>query len=116
MIDARLRDTGLEAPAEDEEPPSEARAWRSRPPVLELKLADRGVSSIIWATGFTSDFGWLEAPVVDARGVPIQQRGVTPSAGLYFLGLRRMYKPKSSFLFGVGEDAAYIAEQIAARG
>jgi putative flavoprotein involved in K+ transport len=52
---------------------------------------------------------------LDANGDPVQQRGVTGAPGLYFLGLRRMYKPKSSFIFGLGEDAAYLAEQIMAR-
>jgi putative flavoprotein involved in K+ transport len=56
----------------------------------------------------------LEVPVLDATGDPIQQRGVTASPGLYFLGLRRMYTIKSSFLYGVGGDAAYLAEHIAA--
>ena len=54
-------------------------------------------------------------PGPDERGDPVQRRGVTALPGLYFLGLRRMYTVKSSFLFGVGEDAAYLAEQIAAR-
>ena len=82
--------------------------------MLELDLKARGITSVIWATGFSADYGWLDAPVLDANGDPLQQRGVTQSAGLYFLGLRRMYNVKSSFLFGVGDDAAYLAEHIAA--
>jgi hypothetical protein len=92
-----------------------ARAWRSQPPLLELNLAACGITSVLWATGFDLDFGWIDAPVLDAAGAPIQRRGLTSSPGLYFLGLRRMYKIKSSFIGGVGEDAAYVVEQIAAR-
>ncbi|MGE0416990.1 MAG: hypothetical protein AB7O80_09310 [Acetobacteraceae bacterium] len=44
-----------------------------------------------------------------------QQRGVTGVPGAYFLGLSHMYKTKSSFLSGVGEDAAYLGEHIAGR-
>ena len=88
--------------------------WRRRAPLLEVDLAARGISTVLWATGFSHDFRWLEMPVLDERGDPVQRRGVTASPGLYFLGLRRMYTVKSSFLFGVGEDAAYLAEQIAA--
>lgn len=51
----------------------------------------------------------------DEQGAPEQQRGVTGMPGLYFLGLPRMYKVKSSFLWGVGEDAEYLAHHIAAR-
>jgi putative flavoprotein involved in K+ transport len=35
--------------------------------------------------------------------------------GVYFLGLARLHKVTSSFLWGVGEDAAYLAQQIATR-
>ena len=114
MIDAYIQRVGLEAPADEGPVPAASTAWRSRSPILELDLAARGITLLLSATGFSSDFGWLAAPILDAAGEPIQQRGVTASPGLYFLGLRRMYTIKSSFLFGVGDDAAYLAEQIAA--
>jgi putative flavoprotein involved in K+ transport len=79
-----------------------------------VDLATRGIATVVWATGFSHDFRWLEMPVLDERGDPIQRRGVTTLPGLYFLGLRRMYTVKSSFLFGVGEDDAYLAKHIAA--
>ena len=58
------------------------------------------------------DFGWIDCPVFDERGLPMQQRGVTATAGVFFLGLPRMYKVKSAFLWGVGEDAEFLAQQI----
>jgi putative flavoprotein involved in K+ transport len=115
MIDDYIRRAGLDAPPDEAPSPAASTAWRSRAPLLELDLAARRVAAVIWATGFGHDFGWLGVPVLDANGDPIQRRGVTSSPGLYFVGLRRMYKPKSSFIFGLGEDAAYLAEQIAAR-
>jgi len=116
MIDTYIQRAGLDAAADEEgQLPAASTAWRSRPPILELDLAACGITSIVWTTGFNYDFGWLEVPVLDTNGEPIQLRGVTTSPGLYFLGLRRMYKMKSSFLFGVGEDAVYLAEQIAGR-
>ena len=78
----------------------------------EIDVRAAGIRSVIWATGYSLDFGWVELPVFDARGEPIQRRGVTAARGIYFLGLKRQYKLKSSFLFGVGEDAAYLAECI----
>ena len=70
--------------------------------------------SLVWATGYSYDFGWIDLPLTSAGGIPVQQRGVTAYPGLYFLGLRWQYKLKSAFIYGVGEDAAYLAEVIAA--
>lgn len=82
-------------------------------PILELDLDAVGITTIIWATGFHYAFDWVQLPVFDATGRPQHHRGVTACPGMYFLGLRRLHKVKSSFLLGVGEDAAYLAERIA---
>ena len=80
---------------------------------LDLRAAEIG--SVIWATGYRYDFGWVDLPVFAADGQPIHRRGVTDVPGVYFLGLQYLSKTKSSFLSGVGEDAAYLAEQIGPR-
>jgi putative flavoprotein involved in K+ transport len=79
---------------------------------LDLRAA--GIGSVIWATGYRYDFGWIDLPVFASAGRPIHRRGVTTVPGAYFLGLQYLHKTKSSFLSGVGEDAAYLAEQIGA--
>ena len=86
-------------------------------PILELDLRAAGITSIIWATGFGNDYDWLKLPLLDERGEPLHERGVTQFPGIYFLGLRWLYKQKSGFLSfgGPAEDADYLAEQIAAR-
>ena len=71
---------------------------------------------MIWATGYGIDFSWIDVPVLDPRGGPIHHHGVTGVPGLYFLGLQWLSKMSSSFLSGVGDDAAGIADHIAARG
>ena len=74
------------------------------------------VTNVIWCTGFTPDFDWIDLPVFGSTGLPIHVRGVVESEpGLYFLGLPFQYTLTSSFIGGVGRDARYIAEQIAAR-
>ena len=83
------------------------------PPQLDLRAA--GVTSLVWATGFRADFGWIRLPAFDAGGEPVHRRGVSPCAGLYFLGLPWLHKLKSSVLCGVGEDAQHLAERIASR-
>jgi putative flavoprotein involved in K+ transport len=81
----------------------------------ELDLKRAGVSSVIWATGYSFDFSMVRLPVFDADGYPIQQRGVTDYAGLYFLGLPWLHNAKSGLLFGAPEDAAYTASHIVER-
>jgi hypothetical protein len=62
------------------------------------------------------DFGWIKLPIFDDGGYPIHHRGVVDAApGLYFLGLPFQYTPTSEHVGGVGKDAQYISEHIAAR-
>lgn len=79
----------------------------------ELNLRKEGVTSIVWATGYAYDFDWIKIPVFDDRDRPVQERGVTPRPGLYFLGLHWMHTFKSGLLSGVGADAEYLADQFA---
>jgi putative flavoprotein involved in K+ transport len=82
-------------------------------PILDLDLAKAGITSIIWATGFTSDYGWLRVDAFDAKGKPKHQRGVSIEPGIYFLGLPWQSRRGSTFIWGVWHDAKYIADQIA---
>jgi putative flavoprotein involved in K+ transport len=111
--DAFAAERGLDLPEE-----REARIMAPDPPCVtapihELRLRDAGIGSIVWATGYALDFGWLGVPVFDERGAPVHRRGVTSVPGLYFLGLPWLSKRTSSFICGVGDDAAWLAERIA---
>jgi hypothetical protein len=81
------------------------------------KLPHAGVSAIVWASGFRFDFDWVNLSIFDDSGEPVHRRGVTQFPGIYFLGLRWLYKRKSAFLLRAGsaEDAAYLADQVLAR-
>ncbi len=71
---------------------------------------------VVWCTGFVPDYSWIALPVLDARGGPRHHRGVaTDAPGLFFVGLRFQHRMTSALLGGVGEDAAYVADRIAAR-
>ena len=85
-------------------------------PWPRLDLGAEGIGAVIWATGYGVDFGWIEIPVLDPDGEPVHHGGVTAVPGLFFLGLQWLSKMNSSFLSGVGDDAAILAEHIAARG
>jgi putative flavoprotein involved in K+ transport len=78
----------------------------------ELDLSQANVRSVIWTTGYSSDFSMVRLPVFDSDGYPIQQRGVTSYPGLYFVGLPWLHNAKSGLLFGVSEDAAHVASHI----
>ena len=81
-------------------------------PLRTLNLKDAGVSTVIWATGFTNDFGWLQVDAFDDAGRPKHQRGVSAERGVYFLGLPWLSQRGSSFIWGVWHDARHIADHI----
>ena len=70
------------------------------------------VGAVIWATGFRNDHSWIDAPIFDDRHRVVHRRGVTDSPGLYLLGLTWQYTRGSALIGWVGDDAAYIADQI----
>ncbi|HXV91687.1 MAG TPA: NAD(P)-binding domain-containing protein [Pseudonocardia sp.] len=112
-VDDHVARTGLDAPPEPP-PPSDLPRWAwEAATALDLRAA--GVRSVVWATGYRRDYSWLDAPVLDPGGVPVQRRGVTAAPGLFFLGLWFMWRRDSSSIDGVGADAEYLAERIAAR-
>jgi putative flavoprotein involved in K+ transport len=84
-------------------------------PITELDLRSTGITSVVWCSGYRYDFTWVKLPILNDPGEPLHQRGVTQYPGLYFLGLRRTYAVSSALLAGVGNDAAFIADHIAAR-
>jgi putative flavoprotein involved in K+ transport len=82
-------------------------------PVMGLDLAQAGIASIVWATGYDFDFGWLQVDAFDEKGRPIHKDGVSRVAGLYFLGLPWLSRRASAFIWGVWRDAEYLASHIA---
>jgi putative flavoprotein involved in K+ transport len=111
--DAYVERNGLDLPLEPE-----ARAILPDPkcvtePILELNLAQAGITSVIWATGFARDYGWLQVDAFDENGKPVHQRGVGAEPGIYFLGLPWQSRRGSSFIWGVWHDAKYLADHIA---
>jgi putative flavoprotein involved in K+ transport len=115
MADAHVEQHGLALPQD-----TDARAMLPDPssvtePRRRLDLRRENIGAVIWATGYGVDFSWIEIAVLDARGEPIHRGGITPVPGLYFLGLQWLSRMSSSFLSGVGDDAAMLADHIAAR-
>lgn len=110
--DAYIEQNGLPFPPEPD-------AWTLLPdpdcltqPILSLDLAEAGITTILWATGFTFDFGWLQVNAFDEKGEPFHKRGISAESGIYFLGLPNLVNRASSFIYGVWHDAKYIADHI----
>jgi len=76
-------------------------------------LEDVGV--VVWATGYRSDYAWIDIPGVVREGHVVHRRGVTEVPGLYFLGLSWQHTRGSALLGFVNDDAAYLADRIATR-
>jgi putative flavoprotein involved in K+ transport len=91
-------------------------AWPARfavnasPPILDL--AATGIGTVIWATGFTRNYRWLNVPVLDASGEIIHTGGVTPFPGLYVTGLRFLRRRDASFISAVCDDAIELSDEV----
>jgi putative flavoprotein involved in K+ transport len=103
---------GLDLPREPE-----ARIFEPDPrcvtdPIVQLNLAEAGITSIVWATGFAVDYSWLKVDALDESGKPKHQRGISSEPGIYFLGLPWQSRLASPFIWGVWHDAKFLADHI----
>ncbi|WP_043114204.1 MSMEG_0569 family flavin-dependent oxidoreductase [Solimonas soli] len=108
-IDQYIEAQGIDAPCEAPYMP----VWEPQAERTSLDLAGAGITSVIWAIGFAADYRWIEAPVFDGRGRPVQRRGVTDVDGLYFLGLPWQNTWGSGRFADVGKDAEYLLRHLA---
>lgn len=111
--DAYVERNGLDLPLEPQARERVADAACITDPLRELDLVEAGVSSIIWATGYATDYSWLQVDALDARGKPRHQRGVSSEPGVYFVGLPWLSRRGSAFIWGVWHDARHVAGHIA---
>lgn len=112
-IDAWIEANGVAAPPATPYEP----VWT--PPTQEgpapLDIAAAGITTVVWATGFRSDWSWVRLPAFDGNGYPEHHRGVTSVDGLYALGLPWLHTWGSGRFAGIERDARHLAERIEAR-
>lgn len=111
-LDEFIADNGIQAPPDDA---PELTAGYDAEIIRELDLSEAGITSIIWACGYSFDLSWVEFPIFDEFGYPVQQRGITAQPGLYFVGLHWLHTAASGLFYGVGEDAAHVTAYLANR-
>ena len=80
---------------------------------VRIDLRSGEIRTILWATGFRPDYGWLHVPVVDAKGNLRHDGGVADSPGMYVLGLPVLRRRKSSFIHGAEDDARELVDHLA---
>ena len=78
------------------------------PTELDLSRFD----TIVWATGYRPKYEWLDRVAFDRRGRLVHDGGVCALPGLYLLGLPFLRRRKSSFIDGVGPDAAELVSHL----
>jgi putative flavoprotein involved in K+ transport len=112
-IDVFIEEQGLTATHPDPDPADRSLAEDEHVDYLtRLNLQEAGVGTIIWSTGFTADFSWIDLPVTDMNGKPVHHNGESPAPGIYFIGFPWLSKRKSGVVFGIDEDAQHISNLI----
>jgi putative flavoprotein involved in K+ transport len=71
------------------------------------------VDAVVWATGFRSDYAWIDVPGVWDRQEVKHRRGITEVPGLTFVGLPWQHTRGSALLGFVKADADWVARQAA---
>jgi putative flavoprotein involved in K+ transport len=104
-IDDHVTEHGLDAPEPHRPPPT-------RVGVVPTELDLGRFDTIVWATGYRPQYAWLDRSAFDPRGRLPHDGGVCEVAGLYLLGVPFLRRRKSSFIDGVGPDAAELASHL----
>jgi putative flavoprotein involved in K+ transport len=99
--------------ADVEAPERYAPTQAPRSSQLQLDLGSGAIRTIVWATGFRPDYGWLDVPMVDGKGRLRHDGGVLDSPGLYALGLPLLRRRKSTFIHGIEDDARDVIDHLA---
>lgn len=110
-VDRHVRDTGLQGEVLDAGPAPARLASTASP--TELSLAESGIRTVLWATGYRRSHPWLHVP--ELGGGVAHRHGVTASPGLYVVGWRWQTRRSSSFLAGMGADATSVVSHLVRR-
>ena len=81
-------------------------------PIKSIDLKANNITTVIWATGYATNYDWLKVDAFDENNQPKHHRGISTEPGVYFLGLPWLSRRGSSFIWGVWHDAKYICDQI----
>jgi putative flavoprotein involved in K+ transport len=111
LIDKHIARTEVSAPLAEPYKP----VWQPDRESTELDLIAAGVSTVIWATGFSPDWSYVHLPIFDKTGYPTNRRGVTSVPGVYVLGLPWLWTWGSGRFLSVGRDAEAVVNAEVSR-
>lgn len=83
-------------------------------PPLGMDLVKSGIKTIVWASGYRSDYSWLELPVLDRKGNVSHDGGIVSAPGVYLMGMQFLRRRKSALIDGAGDDARDLSAHLAA--
>lgn len=109
MIDEIIDRRGIDAPPAE---PDDTDAPVDLDPPMSLDLRAEDIGSIVWCTGFTGDFSWLDPALVDVDRQPRHENAAATAPGVWYVGLRWLIRRRSSILFGFPDDAAIVADAV----
>ena len=107
MIDTYIKENNIEAAQEPKYKP----VWSPSPEYAQRTLKTSQIKSIIWSTGFRTNYDYVKLPIFDNKH-PTHTRGITSIPGIYFLGLPWLYTWGSGRMSGIAKDAEYISQRI----
>jgi putative flavoprotein involved in K+ transport len=109
-IDEFITDNSLED--EVNSPERFAKTQTEDSPPLLMNFAKDNIKTILWATGYSADYSWLDVPVLDRKGKIRHQGGVVDAPGMYLMGTSLLRRRKSSFIHGAEDDARDLSAHL----
>jgi putative flavoprotein involved in K+ transport len=109
MVDDLIARRGVDAPPAE---PDDTGAPADLDPLTTLDLTGGDISTIIWSTGFTGDFSWLDPALRGADGKPLRDGAAAAAPGLWYVGLWWLTCRRSAIFHGFPHDAAAVAGAV----
>jgi putative flavoprotein involved in K+ transport len=116
-IDDHIARHSLDAPLATDDPAETVAPRLPTPPILSLDPSgEHDLTTVIWCTGFEGDYSFVQVPgVLNARGQPLEDEGLTEAPGIYFAGVDFSSTRKSGLIMGIAEEAQRLVGHIVAR-
>jgi putative flavoprotein involved in K+ transport len=77
--------------------------------------ASAAFAAVIWAAGYEDDTSWLAVSgALDAHGNIVEERGVSPVPGLFYLGRSWQNSRSSALVCDIGTEAENLVKQVSA--
>ncbi len=83
MVDDLIARRGLDAPPAEPDP-TDAPVELDPPAALDLGAED--IANVVWCTGFTGDFTWVDPALLDADGKPRRRDAAAVAPGVWYVG------------------------------